>query len=151
MPGALARDIDMLASSDHGFTTSAALDLLPSGALVPPTEPHPEGPLVRGSVLAHWRQNSYRLPVHPATLCIRRDLLLALGGWMALPASEDTGLLIAANSISDGYHLAEPSLQHRRWAGQTTAQSAHADPTDRATRVRIIELRAAALSGPRTL
>ena len=144
MPGALARDIRALA--DHPFATSAALDLLPSGSLVPPAEPHPEGPLVRGSVLDHWRGNEYRLPVHPATLCIRRDLLLALGGWMALPASEDTGLLIAANAVAEGYHLAEPSLQYRRWAGQSTAQTAHADPDDLATRVRLIELRAAALA-----
>jgi Glycosyl transferase family 2 len=150
MPGALARDIEALTSSEHGFITSAALDLLPSGALVSPPVPYPAGPLVRGTVLRYWRENAYGLPVHPATLCIRRDLLLALGGWMALPASEDTGLLIAANSISDGYHLGEPSLQYRRWPGQTTAQSAHADPTDRANRVRLIEMRAAALSSLQT-
>ena len=146
MPGALVRDIDVLTSSDDGFVTSEALDLLPSGSLTAAPDPHPEGPLVRGTLLALWRGNSHRLPVHPATMCIRRDLLLALGGWMALPASEDTGLLIAANSVSDGYHLAEPSLQYRIWPGQTTAQSAHADPADRAARVRLIELRAAALS-----
>ena len=98
-------------------------------------------------MLAHWRGHSYRLPVHPATLCIRRDLLLALGGWMALPASEDTGLLLAANAVIDGYHLAEPSLQYRKWAGQATAQAAHTDPVDAANRVRLIELRATALSG----
>jgi hypothetical protein len=146
MPGALVRDIDLLTSSDHGFVTSEALDLLPSGSLAAPPDPHPEGPLVRGTLLDLWRGNSHRLAVHPATMCIRRDLLLALGGWMALPASEDTGLLIAANSVSDGYHLAEPSLQYRKWPGQTTVQSAHADPADRAARVRLIELRAAALS-----
>jgi hypothetical protein len=144
MPGALARDIAVLAS--HAFATSAALDLLPSGSLAAPADPHPEGPLVRGTVLELWRANSYRLPVHPATLCIRRDLLLALGGWMALPASEDTGLLIAANAVSDGYHLAEPSLQYRRWPGQSTAQEAHSQAIDAATRVRLIELRAQALT-----
>jgi glycosyltransferase involved in cell wall biosynthesis len=144
MPGALARDIAALA--EHPYATSAALDLLPSGSSTLPADPHPEGPLVRGSVLALWQRNGYTPPVHPATLCIRRDLLLALGGWMALPASEDTGLLIAANSVADGYHLAEPSLRYRRWPGQTTAQPAHADPDQRAHRVRIIELRAAALA-----
>ena len=144
MPGALARDIAALA--DHAFTTSAALDLLGDGSVVAVADPHPEGPLVRGSLLALWRRDSYRLPVHPATLCIRRDLLLALGGWMALPASEDTGLLIAANAVADGYHLAEPSLRYRKWSGQTTAQPAHQVPEQRANRVRLIELRAAALS-----
>jgi hypothetical protein len=146
IPGALARDIDVLAEPDRGFTTSAALDLAPDGSVTPAADPHPEGRLARGSVLAYWRGHGWRLPVHPATLCIRRDLLLALGGWMALPASEDTGLLIAANAVSDGYHQGEPSLRYRRWPGQTTAQPAHLDPELVAARVRLIELRAAALA-----
>ena len=144
MPGALARDIATLA--DHAFTTSAALDLLPDGSDATVADPHPEGPLVRGTLVKLWRRDSYRLPVHPATLCIRRDLLLALGGWMALPASEDTGLLIAANTVSDGYHQAAPSLRYRRWPGQTTAQPAHHEPSQRSARIRLIEQRAAALS-----
>jgi hypothetical protein len=146
IPGALARDVTILNNPDRAFTTSAALDLAPDGSEALPANPHPEGPLVRGSVLAYWRGNGRRLPVHPATLCIRRELLLALGGWMALPASEDTGLLIAANAVSDGYHQGEASLRYRRWPGQSTAQPAHADPELIAARVRLIELRAAALS-----
>jgi hypothetical protein len=144
MPGALARDIATLAN--HAFTTSAAVDLLPDGSDAAMVDPHPDGPLVRGTLLKLWRRDSYRLPVHPATLCIRRDLVLALGGWMALPASEDTGLLIAANTVSDGYHLAEPSLRYRKWPGQTTAQPAHNEPSQRANRIRLIEQRASALS-----
>jgi len=144
MPGALARDIVALA--DHAYTTSAALDLLPDGSDATVVDPHPGGPLVRGTLLKLWRRDSYRLPVHPATLCIRRELLLALGGWMALPASEDTGLLIAANTVRDGWHLAEPSLRYRKWPGQTTAQPAHHEPSQRATRIRLIEQRAGALS-----
>ena len=144
MPGALARDIVALA--DHAYTTSEALDLLTDGSDAAVVDPHPEGPLVRGTLLKLWRRDAYRLPVHPATLCIRRDLLLALGGWMALPASEDTGLLIAANTVSDGYHQAEPSLRYRRWSGQTTAQPAHHEPSQRSARIRLIEQRATALS-----
>jgi hypothetical protein len=94
---------------------------------------------------ASWKANGYRAPVHPATLCMRRDLLLALSGGMALPASEDTGLLIAASVVSDGYFIAEPGLHYRKWPGQMTGQAAHRDPAEHAARMRIIEARASAL------
>ncbi len=61
----------------------------------------PEGRLSRGSVLQHWRTHDYRPQVHPVTLCMRRELALALGGWIALPASSDTALLMAASAVSD--------------------------------------------------
>ena len=51
-------------------------------------------------MLEHWRSHNYRAQVHPVALRMRRDLVYALGGWMALPAGGDTGLLLAANAIS---------------------------------------------------
>ena len=41
--------------------------------------------------------------VHPTSLCIRCPLAVALGGWMAVPSSEDTGLLIAASVLTTGW------------------------------------------------
>ena len=70
---------------------------------------------------------------------------MALGGWMALPASEDTGLLIAASVISPGYFIAEPGLLYRKWPGQMTSQHAHTDPADRSARMAVIQARAEAL------
>jgi glycosyltransferase involved in cell wall biosynthesis len=145
-PGALGRDVAALcAHPAAGFVTSAALDLLPDGRLVPAEIAQPEGLLVRGSVLAHWRRYGHRLPVHPATLCIRRELVLAVGGWMALPASEDTGLLLAANAVRDGYHLTTPGLHYRKWPGQATAQPAHTERSERKARIDLIDQRATAL------
>lgn len=145
-PGVLARDIAVLAGDRRiGWTTSRVLDLLPDGTTRGFDQDPPDGPISRGSVLAFWKANDYRAPVHPATLCIRRDLLLALGGWMALPASEDTGLLIAASVVSDGYFTAEPGLYYRKWPGQVTGQPAHREPAEHAARMRIIESRASAL------
>ena len=157
--GALGRDVAALVARPAiGFVTSAALDLLADGRLVPPAvgrraplrgvrgrEGEPAGPWVRGSVLDHWRRHDHRLPVHPATLCIRRELVLAVGGWMALPASEDTGLLLAANAIRDGYHLATVGLHYRKWAGQATGQPAHTEPSEQASRHALIEQRATVL------
>ena len=146
LPGALARDIDAFAQHPQvGWTTSRVLDLLPDGSTVGFENDPPEGPIARGEVLGFWRAHDYRASVHPATLCLRRDLLLALGGWMALPASEDTGLLIAANVVSDGYFNAEAGLLYRKWPGQATSQAAHREPGEHAARMHLIEERAKAL------
>jgi hypothetical protein len=145
-PGALARDIAVLDTDPHvGWTTSRVLDLMPDGTTVGWDNDPPDGPISRGEVLALWKANDYRAPVHPATLCMRLDLLLALGGWMALPASEDTGLLLAASVVTEGWFTAEPGLLYRKWPGQMTGQASHREPTEHAARMKIIEARANAL------
>ncbi len=40
---------------------------------------------------------------------------------MALPASEDTGLLLALNAVSTGYFIPDAGLLYRKWPGQSTA------------------------------
>ncbi|MFF0201078.1 glycosyltransferase family 2 protein [Streptomyces sp. NPDC005017] len=146
-PGALARDLAALeADRTIGWATSRALDVLPDGSTVGfPGDPEP-GPITPGTVLAHWKSHAFRAPVHPATLCVRRDLLLALGGWMALPASEDTGLLLALDAVSRGWFSAEVGLLYRKWDGQATGQEAHVDPAERAARAAVAEARALALT-----
>jgi hypothetical protein len=146
-PGALARDLAALeADPSLGWATSRALDLLPDGSTAGfPGDPA-EGPIERGAVLDHWAANDHRAQVHPATLCVRRDLLLALGGWMALPASEDTGLLLALNAVSRGWFSARTGLLYRKWEGQVTGQAAHVDPAERQARMAVVAARARALA-----
>ncbi|MEE2051601.1 glycosyltransferase family A protein [Nocardiopsis tropica] len=146
-PGALARDLAALTGgSGAAWAASAVLDLLPDGS----TEGFPgdpaQGPVERGSVLSSWRAHDFLAPVHPATLCVRRDLLLALGGWMALPASEDTGLLLALDAVSRGWFTAEHGLLYRKWPGQVTAAAAHTDREERAARMAVVEARALSLA-----
>ncbi|MFE7273674.1 glycosyltransferase family 2 protein [Streptomyces sp. NPDC057623] len=145
-PGTLARDLAALeADRAIGWTTSRVLDLLPDGSTAGfPGDPD-EGPIERGAVLDFWAANDFRAQVHPATLCVRRDLLLALGGWMALPASEDTGLLLALNSVSRGWFSARVGLLYRKWEGQATGQASHVDPGERRARMAVVEARARAL------
>jgi glycosyltransferase involved in cell wall biosynthesis len=145
-PGTLAREIAVLsASPDIGWTTCRVLDLLPDGSTVGFDFDPPEGPIESGSVLEHWRAHDFRAPVHPVTLCMRRELALALGGWMALPASCDTGLLLAASAVSTGYFIATTGLLYRKWPGQLTNQAAHNDPAERSARLGIIDQRATEL------
>ncbi|MFE6869617.1 glycosyltransferase family 2 protein [Kitasatospora sp. NPDC057692] len=125
-PGALARDIEVLqAHPDVGWTVSRVLDLMPNGSLVHYTLGDPEaGRMPRGELYNYWATTN-RPQVHPATLCVRQHLLALAGGWMALPASEDTALLIALDVLSDGYFIPETGLHYRKHDGQTTAHSDH--------------------------
>jgi glycosyltransferase involved in cell wall biosynthesis len=146
-PGSLARDVTALnAHPDVGWTTSRALDLLPDGSTFGFDDDPPEGPIDRGSVLRYWQAHDFRAPVLPGTLCVRRDLLLALGGWMALPASEDTGLILALNAVSLGWFNRQPGLFYRKWPGQVTAQAAHTNKGERDARMAVAEARARALA-----
>jgi glycosyltransferase involved in cell wall biosynthesis len=147
LPGTLARDITTF--NDHpdvGWTTSKALDLLPDGSTVAwDQDDPPEGRLESEDVFEYWLDHDHRAQVLPSTICIRRELLLAVGGWMALPASEDTGMLLAASVISPGYFIASDGLLYRKWSGQSTAQAAHVDPVERNDRMTLIENRVRAL------
>ncbi|RKN27013.1 glycosyltransferase [Micromonospora musae] len=146
-PGALARDIAAFDANPHiGWATSRVLDLMPDGSMVGWDKDPEGGRVARGDVLSFWQANGYRAQVHPATLCIRHDLLLALGGWMALPASEDTGLLLAASAVREGYFTREHGLLYRKWPGQVTSQAAHREPVEYEGRMKIIEARAVALA-----
>lgn len=145
-PGVLARDIRVMEEyPEVQWTTSRVLDLLPDGTTVGFDSDPPEGPLRPGVVLEHWRSHKYRLPVHPTTICIRRDLAVALGGWMGVPGSDDTGLLVPASVISTGYFHAEVGLLYRKWPGQITASAEHTEHTEWTQRMRLIDQRATAL------
>jgi hypothetical protein len=121
------------------------LDLLPDGSTIgwEHADP-PEGQFTRTHVLNYFQQNNYRLPVHPATLCIRTELALALGGWMALPG-EDTGLLLAVSVIATGYFIGKPGLLYRKHPDQITGQADWTEPSEWVPRMRLIEARALAL------
>ncbi|MER6615162.1 glycosyltransferase family 2 protein [Streptomyces xantholiticus] len=147
-PGALARDLAALtAGPSLGWATSRVLDLLPDGSTVGFDQDPPEGMIERGAVLAHWKAHAFRAQVHPATLFARRDLVLALGGWMALPASEDTGLLLALDAVSQGWFTAETGLLYRKWPGQVTSDASHTHEGERTARMAVVEARATILAG----
>lgn len=146
-PGVLARDIHVLSSHPEvGWTTSHVLDLMEDGSTRGfDFDPPPDGPIEPTTVLAHWLAHDYRSSVHPTTLCLRTSLAHALGGWMALPAAENVGLLMAASSISWGWFHSEAGLYYRRWSGQRTSQPEHDNLVERDARRKLIKERADAL------
>lgn len=141
--GVLERDSTVLSKhGDVAWTTSRVLDLLPDGSTIGFDNDPPEGKLEPGTVVDHWRSHNYRLPVHPTTICIRRRLAVALGGWMAVPGSDDTGLLTAASVVSAGYFHGEVGLLYRKWPGQGSAQAAHTESVEWTNRMSLIDERA---------
>jgi glycosyltransferase involved in cell wall biosynthesis len=149
-PGVLGRDIANMQKPHHGrWTTSRVLDLMPDGSTIGFDDDPEPGPLSPPVVFEHWKAHGYRLPVHPTTICIDRSLAVALGGWMASPGSDDTGLLIAASLVSIGYFESEVGLLYRKWPGQETAHARHTEPTEWQLRMRLIEERGDAIQASR--
>ncbi|KAA8884266.1 glycosyltransferase [Nocardia colli] len=145
-PGVLIRDIETLMSGDDiAWTTSRLLDLLPDGTTVGFDNDPPHGKLLPGVVLDHWRSHNFRLPVHPTTVCIRRSLVVAIGGWMGIPGSDDTGMIIAASLLATGFFNEEVGLLYRKWPGQETAKQEHNHEGEWTARMSLINERADAL------
>jgi glycosyltransferase involved in cell wall biosynthesis len=145
-PGALARDLAVLENRPSvGWTTSRVVDLLDDGSTVSfELSDPPPGLLARGSAFAFWAEH-HRPQVHPATLCVRRTLLALLGGWMALPASGDTGLLLGLDALTDGWFIGETGLVYRKHAGQITAHPDHRDGVEWQARMSLIREHAQAV------
>lgn len=81
-------------------------------------------------------------------MCAPTELVFALGGWPAMPASEDVGLLLALNAVADGCFLGTPGLWYRKGHDgqrQATAEPAFVDPDELRARQTLITRRATAL------
>ncbi|MEV0505432.1 glycosyltransferase family A protein [Streptomyces spectabilis] len=129
--GALRRAIVTLVENPHiSWCVSACLDLMPDGSLRPGPYDPPPGPLEDGVMLAGYQ--AARFPVVGTTMTAHTDLVNALGGWAAVPASEDVALLVLCEAVSQGWMLKEPGAIYRKHPRQSTAQPAHWDPDERA-------------------
>ena len=131
---------------DHSFRQLLAapkrperveLDLQPDGSLVSFHADPPDGLLGPDTVDAGHRAGT--LAAHGATLCIRRDLVFALGGWPTMPASEDVALMLALEAVAPSWFIGEAGY-YRQHVAQSINQPSFADPTEqRARRVLITQ------------
>lgn len=116
----LARDITALIDNPSvSWCVSGTIDLLLDGTQKPgPRDPDP-GLLPPDFLLEGARVGL--LQVMATTFVGRTELVRALGGWQALPAGEEVGLMLAAEAVSQGLMLPKPGLLYRRWSGNSTA------------------------------
>ncbi|MFF2549211.1 glycosyltransferase family 2 protein [Kitasatospora sp. NPDC058063] len=128
--GALRRGIEALTEHPEiGWAVSSALDLLPDGSLRGSTIDPPAGPLPPGLLADSYRAGQFA--VMGTTLTVHADLLHAVGGWPAVPASEDAALLVLLEAVAPGWMIAEPGEIYRKHNGQVTAQAAHWQEAER--------------------
>lgn len=115
-PDALALDIEAFVTHPGlAWVTSEAADVTTHGEIKRHSTPFPAGPVAAGALTEAWLLSPERVPpVHPATMCVKTDVLRSLGGWMAMPFSEDTGLLMATASRFPGRHGGHVSLFYHR-------------------------------------
>jgi glycosyltransferase involved in cell wall biosynthesis len=108
-----------------GYAVGHARDLLPTGELREHALPIQPGVLEQGCLPHGWRTepDRYEVPVHPAGVMWRHELLLTLGGWPALRGIEDTALLMAASACCDGVLIDAPTLRYRRHDDQRSAKT----------------------------
>ncbi|MEU8927014.1 glycosyltransferase [Kitasatospora sp. NPDC048545] len=143
-PDALRHGIDTLsAHPEIGWTVASAVDLLPDGTLRGSTIDPPAGPLEPGIIAAGYRAGQF--PVMGTTVTTYTDLLHAVGGWPAVPASEDAALLVLLEAVSPGWFLSEPGEIYRKHPGQVTAQAAHWENAERTALASVLLTRLDAL------
>lgn len=118
LPGALESDIAAL--KNYRWTTSEALDLLPDGEKVSFAKGAEDRIIEIGDIKRQWI-NAPILETHPTTLAIEAELFWELGGYAALPISEDVVLLERASQVARGLHRIAPTLLYRKWEGQMTS------------------------------
>jgi glycosyltransferase involved in cell wall biosynthesis len=76
---------------------------------------------VKPEEVGGFRRLHGRCPFPPAQLLLRRDAVLAAGGWPPLAIEEDTALLLALDAEHCGVVVRGRHLLSRRHAGQGTA------------------------------
>ena len=132
--GAVLQDIEAHSSNSIGWCVSATCDYGPAMDPIPVPVPTSPGPKSSEAMLALWGGPEELPPAHPSTMCLRADLAVLLGGWMAMPDCGDTGLLLAAVASAPGFVHHQPGLLYRRHADQVSNMPAHNEKRARVER-----------------
>ncbi len=61
-------------------------------------------------------------PFHPNSVMLRSSVLRRIGGWPAVAANEDLGMILLASEDSPGVILPEVLTRYRVWEGQEVAR-----------------------------
>lgn len=128
----------LTAHPEAGFAVGPARDLLASGDLIEFPLSFPPGPIPRGALVDSWitEPHEYRLPIHPAGVMWRRELLLMAGGWTAIHNMEDTGLLMSASAMAPGIAIDTVTLRYRKHLAQRSTKTSSFEGGEQITLIR---------------
>lgn len=116
--------------------------------------------LMTGERTPHWRSEPYQwsvgelaeswrapFPFHPNAIIARRGLVLACGGWPAIPTNEDLALCLSMSERAPGFSTEKVVGRYRVWTAQEVNSSSYV--TDKVTSFALIEQLVNTLRGER--
>ncbi|WP_436778135.1 glycosyltransferase [Yinghuangia sp. YIM S09857] len=119
MPGGLDRLLAAAEAGDAAWCAGLTDDLHSDGLRIAFPHHLQAGPQERGAVYDTYLRLGF-LPFHGCAVLWRTSALWDVGGWPALPTSEDTALVLAATERHRGHYLGgEPVYAYRRHPEQT--------------------------------
>lgn len=133
------------AHPEVAYLVGPMIDLFEDGSMKPYEEVLSPGLIPPGTLFRLWLERDYVSAVHPTSLAVRRDALTSMGGYTALPCSEDTAVLMALSQITPGWFADRPVAVHRKRTGSITTLDWSLDPDQRALRYKLITERCHAI------
>lgn len=124
LEGSLNAMIKALSDETIHWVTGQADDLLSSGERVSYSNPFKFGRISAGEAFRNITDESPSWPIHVAAMAVRTHFLRAVGGWPAMPASDDYLMFAAISGLADGYNLPEVTWLYRRSLGQQSETQA---------------------------
>jgi glycosyltransferase involved in cell wall biosynthesis len=119
------REVARRIQADEGELGRAAGALLKeNGEVYPITPENALGVWAKGRLVSEW---TVPMVFHPGAAWMRRNLLLAVGGWPALTGIEDKLPIFQVSELADGLITGTGTHQYRSWEGQATKTLAHAE------------------------
>ncbi|MGW1994888.1 hypothetical protein [Embleya sp. NPDC001921] len=125
LPGGLDALFETAVRTGAAWCAGRSVDLV-DGRRVDFPDHLPRGPVAPGAVFEASELLGF-IPFVGAAMVWRTETLWEMGGRPALPACEDSALILAASEVHEGYYLdGEPVYGYRKYAGQTTSLPGHA-------------------------
>jgi len=118
LEGSLDIMINTLKDKTIHWVTGQADDLVQENKRKPYEYPFKFGRINAGEVFMNATEESLAWPIHIAAMAVRTNLLRVVGGWSAMPASDDYLMFAALSGLADGYNLAKVTWLYRRTPGQ---------------------------------
>lgn len=124
LPGGLDTLFETAVRTEAAWCAGLTVDVV-DGLPVEYPDHLPTGPVAPRAVFAEFERRD-SLPFVAGAMVWRTETLWDSGGWPALPACEDTALVLAASERYAGYYLGgKPVYGYTKYPGQTTSAPRH--------------------------